>query len=68
MLSYMAKTFFSESPVLAYPIFSLLLFLVVFVILSVKVWRRDPEELDRLARMPLDTDASSERPTGGAQP
>ncbi len=68
MLSQMAKTFFSESPVLAYPIFSLLLFLVVFVVLSVRTWRSSPEEIERLARMPLDEDSDTGSSTGGAQP
>jgi len=54
MLGHLAKTFFADSPVLAYPIFALLLFLAAFAILSVRAWRRNPTELERLARMPLD--------------
>ena len=54
MLSYMAKTFFSESPVLAYPIFALLLFLLAFLFIAIRVWRSNPAELERLARLPLD--------------
>jgi hypothetical protein len=43
--------------VLAYPIFALLLFLIVFLIITIRTWRRSPAEFDRLARMPLDDGA-----------
>jgi len=54
MLSKLAATFFSQSPVMFYPLAALLLFLLVFLIVSARVIRSNKESYDALASLPLD--------------
>ncbi len=45
---------FEHSPLLALPIFALLLFMVTFVVVTVRALRQAPTEVDAMARAPLD--------------
>jgi cbb3-type cytochrome oxidase subunit 3 len=53
MLSQLAADYFARSPVLAFPIVALALFMVVFVAVSVRALCRQRAELDQLAALPL---------------
>lgn len=52
-MSRFAAEFFQNSPVLFYPLVSLLLFFVVFVVVLVRVTRMKKTEADEYARIPL---------------
>ena len=56
MLSMMAKNFFSESPLLMFPIAALLIFIAVFTVVTIKVLRTDKESLQTVAGLPLADD------------
>jgi cbb3-type cytochrome oxidase subunit 3 len=57
MLSFMAKGFFADSPVLILPITALVLFMVLFTAVCWRTFRRSARaELDRAARLPLEED------------
>jgi hypothetical protein len=60
MLSAMAKHFFASSPVLAYPLMAMVLFMTVFLVISWKTMRRDRVELDVLAQLPFSDDDAIE--------
>jgi hypothetical protein len=53
MLSALARTFYAESPLLAYPIIALVLFLAAFVAVTWKVARSSRAELDAMAQLPF---------------
>lgn len=53
MLSELSADYFARSPVLAYPIAALGLFLLVFVGVSLRALLRGRDELDRMAELPL---------------
>jgi cbb3-type cytochrome oxidase subunit 3 len=57
MLSQMAKSFFADSPLLAYPLIAMALFMTVFVVITWRTMRRDPHDYDALAQLPLGDDA-----------
>ena len=62
MLSALAKSFYADSPLLAYPIIALLLFLVTFTAITWRVLRTPRSELDALAQLPFQDDpATTER-------
>jgi hypothetical protein len=44
---------FHKSPLLYYPLFGLVIFIVVFAGASLRAWRQRPEERDALAQLPL---------------
>ena len=54
MIRWLVSDFFAASPMLAFPIVALLLFLVVFVAVSVRAMRMAGTDVDRFAAMPLD--------------
>lgn len=56
MLSWFASDFFAQSPVLAYPVAALGIFMTLFVTVSLRALFQSKEEVDRLARMPLEND------------
>jgi hypothetical protein len=60
-MSTIARQFFADSPVIFFPILALLLFLVVFVVLTVRAIRTRPEELDALARIPFGDEEEAPR-------
>jgi hypothetical protein len=49
----MAESFFERSPVMAGPLIAMLIFLAVFLLVTVRVMRTRPAEVDRAARLPL---------------
>ena len=60
-MSTIAMQFFADSPVILYPILALLLFLVVFVSITVRVLRARREDLDALARIPFGDEEEAPR-------
>ena len=52
-MSAIARQFFAVSPVIALPIVALLLFVTVFVLVSVRALRARRADIDALARLPL---------------
>lgn len=59
MLSQIAKTFFGASPVLGYPVIAMLIFLAVFLVVSVRALRKDRSEIDQLAKIPFEGEEPS---------
>jgi hypothetical protein len=53
MLSFISSEFFARSPVLAFPVVAMLLFMAVFVANAVRALRAAKPELDRLAELPF---------------
>lgn len=54
MLSYMAVQFFRESPLLAYPLFALASFFMVYLAWMLKTALAGAARYEQLARLPLD--------------
>jgi hypothetical protein len=44
---------FHKSPLLAYPLVALVIFIVVFAGAALRAWFQHPEERDALAQLPL---------------
>jgi hypothetical protein len=62
MLSQLSADYFARSPVLAYPILALGLFLLVFIVVSLRAALRAPSEIERMAQLPLhDSEREVER-------
>ncbi len=53
----MYREFFANSPVLALPVLSLVIFITVFAGIVVRTMRRRPSEFDGVASLPLQTEA-----------
>lgn len=53
MLSQLSADYFARSPVLAYPIAALALFLLVFIGASLRAVLRSRSEMDQMAQLPL---------------
>jgi hypothetical protein len=53
MLSQLSADYFARSPVLAFPVAALGLFLLVFIGVSLRALLRERTELDRMAQLPL---------------
>ena len=53
-MSRFATEFFEQSPVLLYPLISLVLFFIVFLVVIVRVMRMKKSEADEYARIPLE--------------
>jgi cbb3-type cytochrome oxidase subunit 3 len=56
-MSRFASEFFEQSPVLLYPLLSLALFFIVFLVVLVYVLRMKAPEADRYARIPLEEES-----------
>ena len=56
MLSWFASDYFSQSPVLIFPIVALGLFLTVFMVVSLRAMLARKPQLDRMAQLPLESD------------
>ena len=54
MISWMAMDFFAKSPVLALPLLGLCLFVSAFAAVSIRAALTSRDELDALAKLPLD--------------
>jgi|tagenome__1003787_1003787.scaffolds.fasta_scaffold17497858_2 hypothetical protein len=53
MLSQLSAEFFARSPVLAWPVFALGVFLSVFVVVSLRALLGGRDEMQRLAELPI---------------
>jgi hypothetical protein len=53
MLRQLTADYFARSPLLAYPVFALTLFALVFVVVSVRALRSRREDVERMAALPL---------------
>lgn len=53
MLSQLSADYFARSPVLAYPIAALGVFLVVFIAVSLRAALRAQSDMERMAQLPL---------------
>lgn len=62
MLSWMATDFFAQSPVLAYPVAALGIFMLVFAAVTLRILLAPKERIDALARIPLDDEPGDDRP------
>ena len=63
----MFKEYFANHELLAYPMFALVFFVVVFTSVVITVMRRKPEAIDAMARLPLSEDvpeAAATKPAG----
>ncbi|MCP4447440.1 MAG: hypothetical protein GY811_19175 [Myxococcales bacterium] len=49
----MAKGFFTESPLIFYPVLALVLFLVTFTFITIRTLRSSNESLQHVAGLPL---------------
>lgn len=58
----LAYDFFQRSPVMAAPLFAMLLFIAVFTLVIVRVSRARREEMDRSARLVLEEESSHVEP------
>ena len=52
-MSSIARQFFADSPVIFFPVLALILFITVFLLVTVRVLRARREDIDALARIPL---------------
>lgn len=53
MLSMMAKGFFTDSPLIFFPVVALLVFLVTFTLITIRTLRSSNESLQHVACLPL---------------
>ena len=56
MLSWLASDYFQQSPVLAFPVLALLIFMAVFTAMAYRAFRAPQKELDQLSMLPLGLD------------
>jgi hypothetical protein len=61
MLSFVAMGYFEKSPLLIFPLIALLLFLGVFVAVTVRALRSSPSKYDAISRLPLEADSHEVR-------
>lgn len=54
MLNLMAMSYFQKSPLLLFPLIALVLFLTVFIIVTVRAMRASPSSFDATSRLPLE--------------
>ncbi|MDQ3036657.1 MAG: hypothetical protein M3Y87_29970 [Myxococcota bacterium] len=57
----LAYDFFQRSPVMAAPLFAMLVFIAIFTAMIVRVARARREEMDATARLALDDEKESSR-------
>ena len=62
MMRMISAEFFARSPVLVFPILALGLFMIVFVVISLRAVLTSKTQLDAASRLPFDTD-TNERST-----
>ena len=53
MLRQLSADYFARSPMLEYPVIALAIFLVVFIVVSVRALRSRREDVERMAALPL---------------
>ena len=61
MISFMAMDFFEKSPVLYLPLVALFLFMLVFASITIKTFWIRTSHIEKLARMPLETEKEGAR-------
>lgn len=61
MLSYIAMEFFRSSPLLAYPLFALGCFFVVYLVWLLKTALASAERYEAVARLPLELERAPQR-------
>jgi hypothetical protein len=61
MLSYMAMSFFRTSPLLAYPLAALAIFMGVFFVIALRTYARQAASYEHLQRLPLEDGAERAR-------
>lgn len=61
MLSYIAVQFFRDSPLLAYPLFALACFFMVFLAWTLKTMLASAERFEAVARLPLEPEQAPQR-------
>lgn len=54
MLSFVAMGYFQKSPLLVFPLIALLLFLTVFVVVTIRALRASPSSFEAISRLPLE--------------
>jgi len=57
MLSFMAMDYFRQSPMLAMPILALAIFMLVFLVVTVRALVTKSARFDAVARLPLEQEA-----------
>jgi hypothetical protein len=60
MLSFMASEYFQRSPMLLYPLVALALFMLVFLVVTVKTVLTKGARYEAIARLPLEDQAREE--------
>ena len=53
MLSMMAKGFFTDSPLIFFPVLALVIFMITFTVITVRTLRSSNESLQHVAGLPL---------------
>jgi hypothetical protein len=61
MLSYIAMQFFHDSPLLAYPLFALASFFLVYLAWLLKTALVSAERFEAVARLPLELERAPQR-------
>jgi hypothetical protein len=61
MLSYIAVQFFRDSPLLAYPLFALACFFLVFLAWTLRTALASAERFEAVARLPLELERAPQR-------
>ncbi|MBX3247247.1 MAG: cbb3-type cytochrome c oxidase subunit 3 [Myxococcales bacterium] len=56
MIGWLVKEFFGQSPMLALPKIALIIFLVVFVAITIRTLLMKRSDVERQARLPLEDD------------
>jgi hypothetical protein len=59
VLRQLSVDYFARSPVLAYPVLALAIFLTVFIVVSVRALRARREDVERMAALPLSDSSDS---------
>lgn len=57
MLSLVAMDFFQKSPMLAFPLLALALFMLVFFVVTLRTVLTQKSQYDHMARLPLEAEA-----------
>jgi hypothetical protein len=52
-MSLLFGELFDKSPLILYPLFGLVVFMVVFALAALRAWRQRPEVRDAMAQLPL---------------
>lgn len=56
MLSMMAKGFFTDSPLIFFPVLAMMIFFITFTVITIRTLRSSNDSLQYAAALPLDLD------------